>query len=216
MNDFENLEFFVMPKDQGQIVECSYALFQNFLYKKVLDKSDQSKKFFRAELFENSDIEFEPQNNQLPDHGEWDQYGRFEIYDDCCRETIDATDMECAVDWATEYWQEGNWDTKCLIKLTIEHIGWDDEILDYETIEVECGEDPVAPDCVDEQEHDWCSPHDIVGGLKENPGIWSTGGTTIVSIEVCSHCGCKKRTVNYGSQRNQGQCDTIEYYYSDE
>ena len=36
--------------------------------------------------------------------------------------------------------------------------------------------EPSAPDCHDRHEHNWRSPIEIVGGIKENPGVWSHGG----------------------------------------
>lgn len=44
------------------------------------------------------------------------------------------------------------------------------------------------PDCTDPEGHDWQSPHAVVGGLKENPGVWSSGATLHVT-EVCTRCG---------------------------
>lgn len=47
------------------------------------------------------------------------------------------------------------------------------------------------PDCEysDDGEHDWQSPHELVGGCEENPGVWGMGGVRIQTVEVCSHCG---------------------------
>ena len=71
-NDFE---FHMLPKDQGQICEISYAVdFEsNLLFKRHLDRSDNSESFFVAEI---ADLggEFEPWNGELPDHGPWSVY----------------------------------------------------------------------------------------------------------------------------------------------
>jgi hypothetical protein len=48
--------------------------------------------------------------------------------------------------------------------------------------------DPDEPECVDGEEHDWQSPHSVLGGLKENPGVWGSGGGVIIKT-VCRHCG---------------------------
>jgi hypothetical protein len=64
-----------------------------------------------------------------------------------------------------------------------------------ETDESESGTvqlDEDEPECSD-LEHSWQSPIELVGGIKENPGVWGHGGGVIIT-EVCMHCGCKKIT----------------------
>lgn len=53
------------------------------------------------------------------------------------------------------------------------------------TIAIEPGE----PECIDGHDHDWKSPHDIVGGIESNPGVWGHAGGVLIT-EVCMHCGC--------------------------
>jgi hypothetical protein len=60
-------------------------------------------------------------------------------------------------------------------------------------------------------DHDFVSTYEVDGGIEENPGVWSTGGTTMVFRCHCRHCGLVMREVRYGSQRNPGQADTVEY-----
>lgn len=62
--------------------------------------------------------------------------------------------------------------------------------------------DPDEPDC-EEVEHDWQSPYQLVGGLKENPGVWGNGGGVIIK-EVCMHCGCGKTTDTWAQDRSNG------------
>lgn len=133
---------------------------------------------------------------------------RFRISDDQVSEIIESDDMDAACDYAEEKWQEGSWDSKCKIQLTVQEIDWNEkEIGDAESFECECGEDPAEP-C---DEHDWKSYFPLVRGLKENPGVWSLGGTTTKYKEVCSITGWYKVEIRYGVQRNPGQCDSIEY-----
>lgn len=47
------------------------------------------------------------------------------------------------------------------------------------------------PDCIEGEEHDWQSPYELLGGMKENPGVWGNGGGVIIN-QICMHCGCKK------------------------
>lgn len=56
----------------------------------------------------------------------------------------------------------------------------------------------------DSDGHDWRSPHSLVGGLKENPGYWSGGGTITISKSVCACCGC------YKTETDKGQCHESE------
>ena len=140
----------------------------------------------------------------------------YKLSDDQYSEIIEAESMDAAREHAEESWQDGSWDTKCLIHVRVAELDADgDETGEVEWVDVECGDDPEPPECT-EDAHEWCSPHEVVGGLDSNPGVWSQGGTTIVTRVVCRHCGCYKREVSYGSQRNPGQCDTVEYLPADE
>lgn len=53
--------------------------------------------------------------------------------------------------------------------------------------------DPDVPSCAEGREHNWQSPYELVGGIKENPGVWGHGGGVIIT-EVCMNCGCARRT----------------------
>jgi hypothetical protein len=63
---------------------------------------------------------------------------------------------------------------------------------------------PAEPECCDGQEHDWQSPHDILGGIKENPGCWGHGGG-VIAEEVCIHCGCSRTTDTWAQRRETGE-----------
>lgn len=64
------------------------------------------------------------------------------------------------------------------------------------------------PECEIGGECQWRSPYEVVGGCDSNPGVWSTGGTGISTLEVCGFCGRYKRSHHYGSQWNPG--DPVE------
>lgn len=70
------------------------------------------------------------------------------------------------------------------------------------------GETP-EPECQVADEHDWTS--DGEGGCTENPGVWSTGGTSMSFRTHCRACGLKRLQCTTGSQRNPGDCDTTTY-----
>ena len=98
------------------------------------------------------------------------------------------------------------------------------------SVEVRCDEtdeslsetvalDPDEPDCT-ERAHDWQSPHEILGGLEENPGVWGHGGGVVIH-EVCMHCGCLRITDTWAQNPETGEqgLDSIEYRvgeYADE
>lgn len=64
-----------------------------------------------------------------------------------------------------------------------------------------CGTDP--------DDHDWTSEGE--GGCRENPGVWSHGGTRMSFASHCRTCGLRRREMHCGSQRNPGEHDTIAY-----
>ncbi len=67
------------------------------------------------------------------------------------------------------------------------------------------------PECeaAEDSEHDWRSPHALVGGLRENPGYWSGGGTISISKSVCRCCGCYQTETNKGSQCHESEARVI-------
>ena len=65
-----------------------------------------------------------------------------------------------------------------------------------------------VPKCTVKNRHRW---ERTQTGCTENPGVWSLGGTTIVFSDTCRHCGLARVATHYGSQRNPGQRDTVEY-----
>lgn len=75
--------------------------------------------------------------------------------------------------------------------------------------------EPDVPDCqppvyVDtgmydhDRDHDWQSPHEIVGGLEENPGVGPSDHGGVVAKAVCSHCGMY-RVTDTGATDHTGQ-----------
>lgn len=62
--------------------------------------------------------------------------------------------------------------------------------------------DPDEPAC-EEGEHDWKSEYDVVGGCKENPGVWGHGGGAII-WEACAKCGCGRCTDTWAQNPENG------------
>lgn len=66
------------------------------------------------------------------------------------------------------------------------------------------------PDCPESDDgHDWTAEHE--GGCTENPGVWSTGGTSMLRVCHCRHCGMDRTEKTTGCQKNPGDCDTTTY-----
>lgn len=77
--------------------------------------------------------------------------------------------------------------------------------VDEDALIAEAGGDP---DCA----HEWTGK----GGCTQNPGVWSTGGTSFLFREHCAHCGIVKETVSHGLQRNPDESDTVRYFRREE
>lgn len=63
--------------------------------------------------------------------------------------------------------------------------------------------EPDAPACAEGHAHDWRSPHSVVGGCAENPGVWGHGAG-ILSREVCRHCGWYRISDGWAQDRTDG------------
>lgn len=74
--------------------------------------------------------------------------------------------------------------------------------------------DPKPPKCT-EKEHDWQSPYEILGGLKENSGVWGNGGGVNI-IEVCMNCGCGKHTNTWAQRYDTGEQGLVSVRYEED
>lgn len=63
--------------------------------------------------------------------------------------------------------------------------------------------EPDEPECEDGEEHDWQSPIEIVGGIKENPGVWGHGGG-VTMTSVCIHCGTERVIDTWAQDMSDG------------
>lgn len=63
--------------------------------------------------------------------------------------------------------------------------------------------DPSDPKCT-EDDHDWQSPIEVVGGCRENPGVFAHGGGVFI-YAVCSHCGLRKTTDTWAQDPATGE-----------
>lgn len=71
--------------------------------------------------------------------------------------------------------------------------------------------EPDEPECT-EGEHDWQSPHELLGGLRENPGVQGHGGGVVID-EACLHCGCRRTTDTWAQRPDTGEqgLTSVEY-----
>ena len=57
------------------------------------------------------------------------------------------------------------------------------------------------------------SPHEVVGGLEENPGVWGNGGGVIIH-EVCQTCGVHRHTNTWAQNPVNGKQGLESVSYS--
>lgn len=129
-------------------------------------------------------------------------------------ETLDADDMDEAVEMAEELCRGGSWgDEGASVRVWVTEEDATGEETDRRdlTVEIEPDHDTMIrraggdPDC----DHDWTSEGE--GGCDQNPGVWSTGGTSMSFASHCRTCGLHRTEYHCGGQRNPGEHDTVEY-----
>lgn len=64
------------------------------------------------------------------------------------------------------------------------------------------------------EDHSWSSEGE--GGLDQNPGVWSIGGTGILTREHCTECLLRREYYFPGAQALPGECDTVTYSMGEE
>lgn len=119
----------------------------------------------------------------------WDESGE--------RVEIEATSAEEA---AREYVEGGG--------LTAEGATWWAHVsveMDDETVEtIRVPVHPTEPRCTSGEGHDWQTPHELVGGLRDNPGVFGSGGGVKLH-EACVRCGCGKVTDTWATDPVDGR-----------
>ena len=145
---------------------------------------------------------------------------KYEIREDSgASEIIEAESLEAALEAAQEWSAGGSYNERVLVTVWATEIDDDGERGESLTGEVEAGPEPEPDEaeCGDsDNDHDWQSPYEVVGGIADNPGCWSSGGTAMEYLEVCARCGEYKRTHTAGSQRNPGELPrTVTYLPAD-
>jgi hypothetical protein len=129
----------------------------------------------------------------------WDE-GNSEEYDVAGDDDFAALAEE---EWSKGDWGEGDW--RITYRWEVRNVLG--EIID--SGEGDITHDRDAPECPEADDHEWTS--EFEGGLRENPGVWSLGGTRMLFISRCRHCGMEHKQYTIGAQANPGECDTNEY-----
>ena len=109
---------------------------------------------------------------------------------------------------AQELWEDadyGDGDYRVTVRWTV---------TDADGTEIDSGDFELVgtteePECPVADEHDWTSEYE--GGCSENPGVWATGGTSMLCVAHCRICGMSREQTTTGVQRNPGECDTTTY-----
>lgn len=115
----------------------------------------------------------------------------------------DATIESCPADLrddVRDHWSQGYDDVRetFWVRVCVECDDGTDEIV---TVTVDPDE-PDEPSC-SHGGHDWRAPHEIVGGLEENPGVRGHGAGVIMT-RVCVNCGCGRHTDTWAQNREDG------------
>ena len=116
--------------------------------------------------------------------------------------TIEADDGEKALDVAeVKYAASGDYDTSDgTVWVRWYAVDEDDEVEASRSIQI----DPPEPECLRGESHDWQAPYEIVGGLKENPGVRGHGGGVFIQ-EVCMHCGTERVIDTWAQDPSTGE-----------
>lgn len=139
-----------------------------------------------------------------------------------CTETVDFNDRpsseeiaEACCDWV-EGGEWGDDGASIRVNWTLTDAAGKEVANDIEDIDVEPNHDALIratggdADC----RHEWSSEGE--GGCDENPGVWSTGGTSMMFREHCDVCGLIRTENDPGSQRNPGEHPTVTYSLPDD
>lgn len=126
-------------------------------------------------------------------------------YDCTDRNALVAIEADSPKEAAQEYVDGGGFQQEVTTWVTV-YVTEEDE--DGDTIDhgrIKITVEPNEPYCVNRNEnHEWDSPHEIVGGLKENPGVYGSGGGVKYTV-VCMKCGCGKHVNTWDYDPNDGE-----------
>jgi len=121
------------------------------------------------------------------------------------QETFEAENADEAREKGEDWLREGEWgDDGCVVTATVRSVDdsqWGETRFGIEvTIDADQESlDPYHSDHIGSgHEHEWQSPYSVVGGCKENPGVWASLsvaslGSGVAILEVCQ-CGARRHS----------------------
>jgi hypothetical protein len=118
-------------------------------------------------------------------------------------DTVDAASAEAALEEADEPDRsayDGGGETTGTIYVEWHAVNADD---DSDRASKTFVLDAPEPECTHANGHDWQSPIELVGGVKENPGVVGHGGGVFIT-EACARCGCKRVTDTWAQDPTNG------------
>jgi len=129
-------------------------------------------------------------------------------------EELDAEDMDEALEMAEALCKNGDWGREgasVTVWVTAEDENGEEIDREEITVEIEPDYDYLIEQAGGDTscDHDWTGEGE--GGCDQNPGVWSTGGTSMVFTRHCRTCGLHRVEKSCGSQRNPGEHDTVQY-----
>lgn len=135
----------------------------------------------------------------------WPRSFTVSIDNDGGSEVIEAESLEDAREQAREFARDGDYgDVESTIWVDWTLSAKDKHGNDKEVASGTVAIDPTEPECGHAEGHDWRSPYSLLGGLKENPGVWGHGGGVIIH-EVCVRCGCERVTDTWAQRPDNGE-----------
>lgn len=133
---------------------------------------------------------------------------------------VEADDWREARNEARDWARGGDWnfqpgDESIWVKVAITPLDDDGEELEDDAEEISVQVDPPEPECPSGDDHRWESPYELLGGLKENPGVQGHGGGVVI-CEVCVRCGCQKTTDTWAQNMATGEQGLTSVSYQED
>lgn len=136
---------------------------------------------------------------------------RFRVSDEGSSDILTA---DSAQEAAEEWVEGGDWgdgSSTTWVNVTVHEVDGQGNDVDGTREHITITIEPTEPTCP-AGSHDWKSPHAIVGGLVENPGVWGHRGG-VKTLEICMVCGCSKRTDTWAQNPSTGEQGLTEVAY---
>jgi hypothetical protein len=116
----------------------------------------------------------------------------------------DSAQEACQKNADTNYWEKESKTTWVDVTAWQDGIDADGNIRQVNDHTITMTVDAEVPDCVKGKSHDWISPHKLVGGCEDDPGVFSHV-CGLIHREVCRYCGTEKVTDTWAQNPSNGQ-----------